>query len=130
MRKLQYLMDGAGSGNKEQANRINQKTRGSLLFIHEEVDRLVAAAAALGVKRVVLFGSLARGQVRMTSDVDLLIVWNTPLGFLERTVELYRRLQPRVAADFLVYTPAEMEGMIDTPLVRRALAEGKVLYEA
>lgn len=62
--------------------------------------------------------------------MDLLIVWETPLDFLERTVELYHRLQPRVAADFLVYTPAEMERMTSTPLVRRALEEGKVLYEA
>jgi hypothetical protein len=60
----------------------------------------------------------------------LLIVWDTPLGFLERTVELYRQLQPRVAADLLVYTPGEMEKMRETPLVRRALEEGKVLYEA
>ncbi|MGQ9647615.1 MAG: hypothetical protein ACUVWO_13905 [Thermodesulfobacteriota bacterium] len=48
---------------------------------------------------------------------------------IERTVELYRRLQPRVATDLLVYTPSEMERMADTPLVRRALEQGKVLYE-
>ncbi len=64
------------------------------------------------------------------SDVDLLIIWETSLGFLERTVELYRRLQPRVATDLLVYTPAEMERMMDKAWMRQALAEGKVLYEA
>jgi len=35
-----------------------------------------------------------------------------------------------VATDLLVYTSKEMERMIHTPLVRRALEEGKVLYEA
>jgi len=98
--------------------------------LRQEVERLTAAAAALGVQRVVLFGSLARSEGGLTSDLDLLIVWDTPLGFLERTVDLYRRLRPRVAADLLVYTPAEMEKMRHNPLVRQALEEGRVLYEA
>ena len=98
--------------------------------LQREVERLTAAAAALGAQRVVLFGSLTRGEPGLTSDLDLLIVWDTSLSFLERTAELYRRLRPRVAADLLVYTPAEMEHMAYTPLVRRALQEGRVLYEA
>ena len=96
----------------------------------QEVERLTTAASKLGGKRVVLFGSLTRETPGLTTDLDLLIIWETPLGFLERTVELYRRLQPRVATDVLVYTPNEMEWMADTPLVRRALEQGKVLYEA
>jgi len=97
--------------------------------LRQEVQRLTAAAVALGVQRVILFGSLVRHDGYLTSDLDLLIVWDTPLGFLDRTVELYRRLQPRVAADFIAYTPAEMERMSHTPFVRRVLAEGRVLFE-
>ncbi len=41
-------------------------------------------------------------------------MWDTPLGFLERTVDWYRRLQPRVATDLLVYTSEEMERMRHT----------------
>lgn len=66
----------------------------------------------------------------MTSDVDLLMVWDTPLNFVERVAELYRLLQPRVAADLLAYTPEELERVRCRPFVRRALAEGKVLYAA
>jgi predicted nucleotidyltransferase len=95
-----------------------------------EVDRLSAAASELGVRRIILFGSLLKKRPSLTTDLDLLIVWDTSLGFLERTVELYRRLQPRVATDLLVYTSKEMERMVHTPLVRRALDEGKVLYES
>ena len=96
----------------------------------QEVDRLTTAASELGVRQIVLFGSLIRGEAGLTSDLDLLIVWETPLGFLERTVELYRRLQPRVSTDLLVYTSSEMRRMIHTPFVRRVLEEGRVLYEA
>ncbi len=96
----------------------------------QEVDRLSAVASELGVRRIILFGSLLNKKPSLTTDLDLLIVWDTSLGFLERTVELYRRLQPRVATDLLVYTSKEMERMIRTPLIRRALEEGKILYEA
>lgn len=99
-------------------------------ILRQEIERLTRKAAALGVQCVILFGSLAQGEGGLTSDLDLLIVWDTPLGFLERTVELYRRLQPRVAVDLLVYTPVEMEWMAHTPLVRLALQKGQVLYEA
>jgi predicted nucleotidyltransferase len=96
--------------------------------LRREAGRLAAAAAALGAQRVVLFGSLVTGEPGLASDVDLLVVWDTPLDFLDRTVELYRRLQPRVPVDLLVYTPREMETMVRRPFIRQALAEGKVLY--
>jgi predicted nucleotidyltransferase len=95
----------------------------------QEVERLTVAAAELGVKRVILFGSLVRGNPGLTSDLDLLVVWDTPLDFLTRTTELYRRLQLQVSADLLAYTPDEMEHMAHSPFVRRALEEGSVLYE-
>jgi len=94
-----------------------------------EAGRLAQAAAAMGAERVVLFGSTAHDDAGLASDFDLLIVWDTPLDFLERTVQMYRRLQPRVAVDLLVYTPAEMEIMAGRPFVRHALAEGRVLHE-
>jgi predicted nucleotidyltransferase len=97
--------------------------------VWQEVERLTAAAK-MGVQRVILFGSLLQNEANLSSDLDLLIVWDTRLGFLERTAELYRRLQPRVSADLLAYTPDELDQMAHTSFVRRALAEGRVLYEA
>lgn len=98
-------------------------------ILWEEVERLTREAAALGVRRVILFGSLLRHAGDLTSDVDLLMVWDTPLGFVERTAELYRRLQPRVAVDLLVYTPSELERKMSTPWIRRIIDEGRVLHE-
>jgi predicted nucleotidyltransferase len=95
----------------------------------QEAERLTVAAAELGVQRVILFGSLVQGSPGLTSDLDLLVVWDTPLDFLTRTAELYRHLQPRVSADLLIYTPDEMARMAHRPFVRRALEEGRVLYE-
>jgi len=109
---------------------LRQRREAHCQALWQEVERLTQDAIALGVQRVILFGSLVWGSPGLTSDVDVLLVWETPLGFLERTAEVYRRLQPRVAADLFVYTPDELTRMAHTPLVRRVLAEGRVLYAA
>ena len=109
---------------------LRQRREAHCKALWQEVERLTQDARALGMERVILFGSLVWGNPGLTSDIDLMLIWDTPLGFLERTAEVYRRLQPQVAADLFVYTPDELTRMAHTPFVRRALAEGRVLYAA
>lgn len=115
-----------GQKSEARMNAIRERLRAR----RTETARLTEAAVAAGAQKVVLFGSLVSGEPGLASDVDLLVVWDTLLDFVERGAALYRRLQPRVPVDLLVYTPHEMEAMADRPFVRHALAEGKVLYEA
>lgn len=84
---------------------------------------------ARNVEKVILFGSLARGDVVSTSDIDLIVIQDTDLGFLERLDEIYSAVLPRKALDVLVYTPRELAFLKeDSPFVRKALSEGRVLY--
>lgn len=80
------------------------------------------------VRKLLLFGSLARGDARDHSDIDLIVVKDTPMRFLDRLDEFYD--DAREAMDILVYTPQEFEEMKERPFVKRALREGKMLYEA
>ncbi|MEA3396277.1 MAG: nucleotidyltransferase domain-containing protein [Chloroflexota bacterium] len=105
-----------------------QRRRTHIVTLQQELARLVKESVALGVQRIVLFGSMAREEAGLFSDLDLLIVWDTPLSFLERTVALYRALQPQVAVDLLVYTPAEMIRMKNRPFIHHVLEQGEVLY--
>jgi uncharacterized protein len=98
--------------------------------IESELVRLTNEAIALGVSKIVLFGSLTRGSPGLTSDIDLLIVWNTDLDHLARTAELYRRLKPRVAVDLFVYTPREIQASTSGGFVQTAIREGRILYAA
>jgi predicted nucleotidyltransferase len=109
---------------------LRRRKRAHQVGLTAEAERLAAAAAELGAQRVVLFGSLARGEPGLTSDLNLLIVWDTPLDFVSRIAELYRRLQPQMPVDLLVYTPEEMSRMVHRPFIQRALEEGIVLHEA
>lgn len=112
---------------KDELHRHRKRYRQALT---EELDRLREELVALGVERIILFGSMLHDAADLTSDLDLIVVWDTQLDFVTRTAELYRRLKPRVAVDLLVYTPEEFEEMADRPFVRYAVTEGRVLYEA
>ena len=98
--------------------------------LSQELERITSAAIELGVQKIILFGSTAWGKPGLTSDLDLLIIWDTPLDFLSRTTELYNYLQPCVAVDMLVYTPDEVERMVDRPFIRKLVNEGRILYDA
>lgn len=109
--------------------KLKQRREHYLTELDSEIQRLKLRLPELGIERAILFGSAAWGHPGLASDLDLIVVWDTPLDFLERTVELYRRIAPRVALDLLVYTPQEMERMAITPMIRNALEKGIILYE-
>jgi predicted nucleotidyltransferase len=98
--------------------------------LEAELERIVPQLPGLGVRQAILFGSLARGDAGGGSDLDLILVADSGQPFLERGAAAYRALAPAIAMDILVYTPDEFEAMRDRPFLRRALAEGRVLYEA
>jgi len=85
-----------------------------------------------GVRRAILFGSMARGDLSRHSDVDLILVQETDKRFLDRydgiLAEITTALGSRTV-DLLIYTPEELAAIADRPFVATALREGEVLYE-
>lgn len=79
-----------------------------LARLQAELDRMLELLKARpDVEQVILFGSLARKQAGARSDLDLVIIQDTPKRFLDRLADFYAYLGPRVEADILVYTPDE-----------------------
>jgi len=97
--------------------------------LEAELERIVPALPGLGVRRAILFGSLARGDVGGQSDLDLIVIADTREPFPERCRRFYEALEPRVGLDILVYTPDEFEAMRHGHFLRRGLLGGKVIYE-
>ena len=81
------------------------------------------------IERIVLFGSLSRGDAVPGSDADLLIVVShSTEAFLERTVR-YRPSGLDVGVDVVAYTREELAALLKagSSFVRQALREGVVL---
>ena len=83
-------------------------------------------------ERIILFGSLASGKVHEWSDIDLVIVKDTPKRFLERMREIFLLTHPCVSLNVVVYTPgevAEMEKQQHYFWRDEIVNKGKVLYD-
>ncbi len=83
-------------------------------------------------QKIILFGSYARGNPRPESDVDLLVVMDTPLREVQQAIQICQQIGYRFGLDLIVHTPnhlAERVKMGDW-FLRDVLKEGKVLYES
>ena len=96
--------------------------------IHQAVDKIVRELAP---EKVILFGSHAYGDTNSDSDVDLLVILETPLAPAERVRMVSRLLSPRPAPlDIVVKTPAEIQHARTRvePFLHEILEKGLVLY--
>ncbi len=99
------------------------------LFWQDVVRRIRSVSEP---EKIILFGSQARGDSTISSDMDLFIVAHTDLPRYKRPIPFYRALHGLgVAKDIIVYTPDEVEDWktASCSLVATVLGEGKVLYE-
>lgn len=86
-------------------------------------------------ERIILFGSLARGEATEESDIDLLVVVEEGFSQCSRWREL-ERIREHLAAfpmakDILLYSRAEVDHWQHSPnhIIVHALEEGISLYE-
>jgi len=106
-------------------NHIKRKQK-----LDSELKRIVGKIKELGAKKIILFGSVARGNISFDSDIDLIIIKETDKRFLKRLEEVYAYIKPRAAMDILVYTPREFECLLEeSDFIKDAVEKGTVIYE-
>ncbi len=84
-------------------------------------------------KKIILFGSVARGQANNQSDIDLLIIADskeTRPFRVKRIFEAVRGISRNFPLDPIVYSPEELDKrlLIGDPFVTKAVMQGTVLY--
>jgi uncharacterized protein len=83
-------------------------------------------------QKIILFGSRARGEARLDSDYDLLLIEPSDLPRYKRSARYRRALVGVVPAkDILVWTPEEVAEWHEVPhaFITTVVREGMVLYE-
>ena len=98
-------------------------------LVEEIVRRIVETVHP---EKIILFGSLARGDVRPESDLDLLVIAQSQEPRYRRSAPLYGILSDIfIPMDILVYSPEEVEEWsgVRQAFVTTAIREGRVLYE-
>jgi len=84
-------------------------------------------------QKIILFGSLMRGNPKPGTDIDFFIIKkNVPNLGVDRIRQLDRLIKYKLATDFIVYTPEELDQRLKLgdPFIKSILSEGKILYDA
>lgn len=96
----------------------------------EEVcSRLRSVIGTFSIRRIILFGSFARGTQTWNSDLDLIVIVNDTRRFLDRYGEilpmLHKLLRPHPVAP-LIYNQQEFDELNKRPggIVSTAVEEG------
>lgn len=107
---------------------LNRKTR-----LEQELKRIMEIIVReYKPQRVILFGSLAQGDVHEWSDIDLAVVKETQQRFIKRIGEVFELTHPRLALNVIVYTPEEVTRMEKEGHYfwrDEITGKGKVLYD-
>ncbi len=109
---------------KDKGIEADDKNKKSELVIKEIIDKYKP-------QKIILFGSTARKDTGIMSDLDLLIIKETSERFVDRIVNLFKLTKPKCAVDMLIYTPGEITKMLEeeNPFIKAVFNEGKVIYE-
>lgn len=98
----------------------------------EELNRILEGLRLYRPRKVILFGSFARGDYHAASDVDLLLIKETDRPFVERIGDVLAVCDYSIPMNPLVYTPDEFTKMhkAGNPFIEQVLKEGKIIYES
>ena len=109
--------------------RFEERCRLRKVLLDTAAAELVEVCRALpDVVAVYAYGSYARDQIGITSDLDALVIRETMLPRYERQDDIRSGLRARGGFDLLVVTPDEyMHIMPQNSVGRHILAEAKLL---
>ena len=99
--------------------------------MEKKLHTLLQALQSYHPQRIILFGSVARGEADADSDLDVLVIKDTIDPFVRRLEAMAELCPLGVHADILVYTPDELRQMVEegNPFILQALREGRTVYE-
>lgn len=82
-------------------------------------------------QKIILFGSYAYGSPRAESDVDLLVIMETPLKEVDQEIRICQRIEYHFGLDLLVRKPNTIAKRLQLgdPFIKEIIQRGRVLYE-
>jgi uncharacterized protein len=117
-----------GKSDMAQVPSIDSRRRIPQAAIDDVVHQIVERYQP---ERIILFGSYAHDQPRPESDVDLLVVLETPLKETEQAIRICQAIDYHFGLDLIVRTPDTLARRLELgdPFLHEVVSQGKVLYE-
>jgi len=97
--------------------------------LQASLDSIVNQLKGIGALKIILFGSLARGEVDINSDLDLLVLMPSTKTGKEWMNIIYDTIERRIASNIMVYNQKEFHDKLPTSSFLQNISKGKVVYE-
>lgn len=100
--------------------------------MEKKVRQLIDSLLPYEPDRLYLFGSWAREEEDILSDMDIVVIKNTSSPFFDRLREVSRLLPAKIGGvDIFVYTPEEFKkmGRDGNAFVEMVKEEGLIIYD-
>jgi uncharacterized protein len=99
-------------------------------LLESELEKISRCLQEMGAQKIVVFGSLAEGSIRSSSDLDLLAIMPARMTGRQWMGKIYEEIDRQVDSDIIAFTKEELEKALPVSrFLRHALAAGKVIYE-
>lgn len=99
----------------------------------EQFTRKAVATLGEAINSIVVYGSVARGEAKVDSDIDILIISKEGNRIADRVLELNYDLDLKndTVSVHVYYTPEEFEELISlgSPFAEDVVSSGAVLYD-
>lgn len=97
--------------------------------LQKSLDLIVSHLRDMGALKIILFGSLEKGDVDVNSDIDLFVLMPTTKTGKEWMNVIYSTVERKVAANIIVYNEAEFTEKLPSSSFLENVLEGRVIYE-
>ncbi len=99
----------------------------------KDIKRAILALKKYKPDKIILYGSVARGDFNEDSDIDLLVIKRGVDGIKphKRIFDVLRVLDDSASYEPRVYSPKEIKNLLkwNAWFLKEALKQGKVIYE-
>ena len=98
-------------------------------MLQKALDSLVKELAGLGALRIILFGSFARDDVDVSSDLDLLVIMPYEKSGRQWRNLIYDTVDRIRATDLIIFNEEELRENLPSSTFLRKAMKGRVVYE-
>jgi predicted nucleotidyltransferase len=93
------------------------------------LDFIVDRLKGMGAQKIILFGSLARGDVDVNSDLDLFVLMPSTKTGKKWMDIIYSTVERKIASHIIVFNQEEFQKELPTSCFLENILKGKVVYE-
>ncbi len=98
--------------------------------LKSSMESITRQLIELGALKIILFGSLAEGNVDVYSDLDMLVIMPSTKSGGEWMKFVYANVEREIDSDIIVYNQEKLrEKLPVSSLLRHVLQSGRVVYE-